>query len=713
MDPIIAQSINQSVSWLWEQFGRQLFEKFAERAKHEAQWRRSVEKYLSSLYHRVEKVRVLGRLENQSLDGLYTEVNLINRITAEQRYGINQLQSISNPRREYTSSANRLNGISALQEYKKLFILGKPGAGKTTFLKWLALQAVQQKISQFPIFITLREMADDNPTLSTATEIIDFIIRWTEIHDIPNAKAFVTRLLRTGQALVLFDGLDEVMLADRQRSNLVNGLNQFVSQFSRCQIAITCRVSASEYAFEQFTYVEMADFYVPQIFEFIDKWFTHDLETAKRCREEMILSANKSIKELAQIPLLLTLLCVVYEAKGTFPLNRFQLYDEATDALLSRWDMLRNIHRDEFPYKLDTIEKQHLLANIAATLFQEDIYFIKEAYLLSLIEHHFVERTIQDSKAILLAIEAHHGLLVERAHKIHSFSHLTIQEYYTARYFLHVAEEQGLDDLMQYVGEERWREVFLLVAEMLDKTDLFFPQFLTALQIAATNNQAVNQFVNQLPRLDNSFLYRTHWYALQAISGIVVTLFGVALTLMGDGFEVQLRASILEVLAQAVTLADPKKLNAAVVKLLTETRAYSKILTTELKSVMVENHTAVVVPMMSFNILVAKARSLARGFTISSWFVLDINYEVGKAYLKIIEIAKTIESLNNTTIEEFSLPQPLENLHSSFVSIFASSEDAQQWLQFLATNKLFAECLQVNHVIDEVEWRERLFTIMS
>jgi predicted NACHT family NTPase len=38
-----------------------------------------------------------------------------------------------------------------------------------------------------------------------------------------------------------------------------------------------------------------------------------------------------------------------------------------------------------------------------------------------------------DSEAVLKSIEAQHGLLVERARGIYSFSHLTFQEYFTAK----------------------------------------------------------------------------------------------------------------------------------------------------------------------------------------------------------------------------------------------------------------------------------------
>jgi predicted NACHT family NTPase len=46
-----------------------------------------------------------------------------------------------------------------------------------------------------------------------------------------------------------------------------------------------------------------------------------------------------------------------------------------------------------------------------------------------------------DSEAVLKSIEWQHGLLVERSRRIYSFSHLTFQEYFTAR---HITAETEL-----------------------------------------------------------------------------------------------------------------------------------------------------------------------------------------------------------------------------------------------------------------------------
>jgi hypothetical protein len=76
---------------------------------------------------------------------------------------------------------------------------------------------------------------------------------------------------------------------------------------------------------------------------------------------------------------------------------------------------------------------------------------------------------------VLKSIESRHGLLSERATGIYSFSHLTFQEYFTAKNILDLsnpaAQEAALRKLIEHVREKRWEEVFLLVVEGLDNAD--------------------------------------------------------------------------------------------------------------------------------------------------------------------------------------------------------------------------------------------------
>jgi hypothetical protein len=83
-----------------------------------------------------------------------------------------------------------------------------------------------------------------------------------------------------------------------------------------------------------------------------------------------------------------------------------------------------------------------------------------------------------DAEFVLRSLEAQHGIFVERARGIHSFSHLTLQEYFTACYIVDNDKQGTVARLMTHVGDDRWNEVFLLVAEMLDDATEFSELYL-------------------------------------------------------------------------------------------------------------------------------------------------------------------------------------------------------------------------------------------
>jgi len=161
-----------------------------------------------------------------------------------------------------------------------------------------------------------------------------------------------------------------------------------------------------------------------------------------------------------------------------FPPNRAELYKEALDALLKKWDSSRRIRRSKTYKKLSLKRKESMLSRIAAETFEDGQYFIPKRRLEKLIAKFITnlpqvaQKDVEpDSEGVLRAIEAHHGLLVQRAKGIYSFSHLTFQEYYTAQYIVDHVDEGSLERLVSKMAEDRWREVFLLTSGMLDAAD--------------------------------------------------------------------------------------------------------------------------------------------------------------------------------------------------------------------------------------------------
>ncbi|NEP60900.1 MAG: NACHT domain-containing NTPase [Symploca sp. SIO2G7] len=461
------------------------------------------QKITPSIHQQCGTMKVLDMTQPIGLKDIYTNVHILEKIIGRRRLALNELlQGFDLNSEEFDRCGlgkikeQRVSGLEVVQRYDKLLVLGKPGAGKTTFLKYLAIHCANSQVlgERIPLFITLKQFAasENQPALITYINQI--------FTDCGVTEAQARELLNQGKGLILLDGLDEVREEDSDR--ILNQIQQFTEQYHTNSFVLTCRIAAKEYTFEKFTEVEVADFDDQQIQTFVGKWFRAKASDLADYFMEQ-LKQNKPIKELATNPLLLTLLCIEFEDSGTFPPNRSELYSRAIHTLLRKWDDRRRIVRQQVYKKLSVQRKEDLLSEVAFTTFKRGEYFFKqrdvEQYIAGYIRNLPDAKTdpealLLDSEAVLKSIEAQHGLLVERARSIYSFSHLTFQEYFTAREIFVTA---NLEELANRVMEKRWREVFLLTAGML--------------RDASKLMQLMKQKIDGLVASDKKFQQFLHW----------------------------------------------------------------------------------------------------------------------------------------------------------------------------------------------------------
>ena len=439
------------------------------------------EKSRASVVMQCGTIQVLDMTQPIGLNDVYVSVNILETITGRRRLEIADLLqdcTLENFDRCGLGriTEERIPGLTAVKNHSKLIVLGKPGIGKTTFLKYLAIQCSEYNFhsNKVPIFITLKDFAEFENHPSLALYINHLLCPY----GIVNPQ--IMQVLKHGRAMILLDGLDEVREEDSYR--ILKQIRDLSNQFPTNQFIISCRISGREYTFKHFTEVEVTDFNEQQIISFVTKWFAA-ADPVKGGRFIQKLKENESIQELANNPLLLTLLCLVFEDSADFPTNRSELYKQGIDLLLKRWDKNKSIERSQVYKKLAIQQKEDLLSQIALTTFAESDYFFKkekiEQHIFDYIRNLHISTSIEvlqlDSNAVLKSIEAQHGLLVERARGIYSFSHLTFQEYFTAREivgsFHPQVLETALKQLAHRITERRWREVLLLSVEMLRNAD--------------------------------------------------------------------------------------------------------------------------------------------------------------------------------------------------------------------------------------------------
>ena len=432
-----------------------------------------------NLRWRCDTMKVLKMEQPIALGTIYTQVNVLEKLTANQRLSTSELLGNLDEVEEFDRFClgkirqEKISGLDAVSQHKALMVLGRPGAGKTTFLKYLTIACLDGEFlgDLVPIFVTLKEWTE----FPGEPSLLNYVSRQWSDCGITDAESVLRQCLKNGQALVLLDGLDEVLAAHKNRT--IREMRDLIDRFPKNHILATCRIAAREYTFERFTEVEVADFSEEQIQKFVTNWFTHRQDLPKIEHFLDRLQNQKPILELASNPLLLTLLCLSFGESGDFSANRAKLYEDGVNLLLKKWDVNKNIQRDQVYKNLSVNRKEDLLSQLALATFQKGAYFFDQgvaedqimAYIHNLPDAKDDPEALRlDSEAVLNSIVAQHGLLTERAHGVYSFSHLTFHEYFAAR---EIAASQNWQLLTQHLSKKDWGEVTLLVAGSVRQGD--------------------------------------------------------------------------------------------------------------------------------------------------------------------------------------------------------------------------------------------------
>lgn len=366
--------------------------------------------------------------------------------------------SISTKFYKYEQNTNDKSLISEneiLNSKQNVIILGKPGAGKTTTIKRL-INHFFNGYSKFnysnPILIRLRELEDSD---SIYTSILDaFSIPWETrmINTIKNIKkpngdfyqeiitttkyflknsdttieTFVPSFLNEANSILFLDGFDELPVTSQKK--VLNDVEKIGLKLDRAKLIMTSRTSTFVKVISNFEILEIHPLTIDEIKEISLKWLSNG-------NDFIIELESKKYSELANRPIFLTLLLILFEKNKTLPISPYEVYREAVYLIISDWDDHRGITRlsnyanFNVRKKLDFLQEVslHLTYKIKSNLFTTEQ--LKDVYLKIYKKYSLPK---DDMNKVVQEIESHNGLINEVGNKSFEFSHLTLQEYLCA-----------------------------------------------------------------------------------------------------------------------------------------------------------------------------------------------------------------------------------------------------------------------------------------
>ena len=390
----------------------------------------------------------------------------------------------------------RNSGFEVANENSKLVILGKPGSGKTTFLKHLAVDWCNDKFQPelIALLIELRQIRDERWNLRSA-------ISQELTLEIKNELQI---LLLQGKLLILMDGLDEVP-TNKLRLHVQEELHEFSKKYPKNRLILTCRTQIIASVPGNLTYVEVADFSQEQVKEFVQNWFNATGQSNLQAKEKWkifnrAVASKAYLKELTATPILLSLMCWALQDEGDIPANRTQLYKKGIKFLLSRWNDEKHIEGwevgTEIYRQLSIEDKEALLIEIAARKFEnpENFVLFEQEQLSEQIASLLGLRNCREGVAVLKAIETQHGLLIDRADELWSFSHLTFQEHFTFQWLAQLPSKQLADKIVSW----QWQGVVDRLVKAQQPADRLLRLIKQAIEQSIAREPVLQKFLKWL-----------------------------------------------------------------------------------------------------------------------------------------------------------------------------------------------------------------------
>jgi predicted NACHT family NTPase len=343
-------------------------------------------------------------------------------------------------------------------------------------LQWLAVRAARSDFTgrlatlngYFPFYIRLREYVGKR---LPAPE--DFVTNIAPMWAGEVPVGWIRSRLRTGKALVLIDGVDE--LPHRQREKVSGWLEELAQLFPDVRYIVTARPTAisedwlTDHDFKQISLQAMSPLLMRK---FVSHWYeaarhrtndSDERELLRRYETSLLASINDDIhlRDLADTPLLAGLLCSLNRhLRSHLPRRRSEIYERAI-VMFDQRDRIREINTEGFA--LEATSKILLLADLAFWMIRNG-----ESEVEIDTAQKVIRRSLGNLAQADLELETIFRLLLERSGLLRKpmvgkvdFVHRTFQEYLAARAAIH---EDAIGELLRNAEEVQWREVVLLAA---------------------------------------------------------------------------------------------------------------------------------------------------------------------------------------------------------------------------------------------------------
>jgi hypothetical protein len=343
-----------------------------------------------------------------------------------------------------------------LNQSSKSLIYGTAGIGKTTLCKYISYMWAKRELYQefdYVVYIPLRKW--DSTQLKEVIRSY-YYSQYNEEIDLDIKE-------NSNKILFLFDGYDELKPDKRE------GLYEAIRDNNLTHYIITTR----PYGYEKNNFLdvkqhfETVGFTPKNVEEYIESFFENEKEQ-QGLRD--FLDANINIKALRYIPLMLEMICLMWEQKSfDSNMTMTELYSQVIEDILEKhsqdervyeWENRENIKELLGKIAFEGLIKQTILFDgklIRDNIGRDKVNFFKE----SIINSGFLKSDRKDKSLLGNNFE---------------FLHLTFQEYFSALYVSKLTEKEQQAIISEYKFYPHFQVFFVFLAGLIQNKTLLIEE---------------------------------------------------------------------------------------------------------------------------------------------------------------------------------------------------------------------------------------------